>query len=124
MKAILDFITEDIQTRMTRLGIVANFHIEETTDLRNNTRIKLVSSRFTMTPMIFKEIYVEVNVFVYDNSEYENYKEIRCDVSLCYKTWDNGMNGLNYGSFLYTIENKWFEKDDPRFLNKEGGIEI
>lgn len=123
MKAILDFITEDIQTRMTRLGIVANFHaVEPKVNLSNS--YKIVSSDFIMTPMIFKEIYVEVNVFVYDNSEYENYKEIRCDVSLCYKTWDNGMNGLNYGSFLYTIENKWFEKDDPRFLNKEGGIEI
>lgn len=123
MKKILDFIAEDIQTRMTRLGIVANFHaVEPKVNLSNS--YKIVSSDFIMTPMIFKNIHAEVKVFVSTNPKDEDCKFISCFVNLHYNTWNNGMNGFEFGKFCYTISNEWFDEDEPCCINMASGIEI
>lgn len=57
-KDILDYIKEDIKTTCQRLGINAEFTIENNKDFRGNNYSCIVSSDFQTMPMIFESIKI------------------------------------------------------------------
>lgn len=65
-KQVLDYIINDVETTIHRLGINAQLSIEVEKDYRGNEYEKLVSTSFQTMPMLFKEIHLEGNIAIRD----------------------------------------------------------
>ena len=124
MSKVLDYIAKDIQSRMTRLGIVADFKAVEAQDDMGQTYTKFVSSNFIMQPMIFKDIHAEGRIWVEDYAKYPDCKLITVQVELKWNHWDGGSNGMRYGSFQYCIDNELYANDEAQYVESVKGFEI
>lgn len=117
MDNILNYIAKDIQNKMMRFGIVADFHMEEAFDYANRPFIKVVSSNFIIQPMIFKDIHAEGRVHIVlskeDNVQYNSYEVV---IGLRYHHWNGGSNGFDYVKFEYILNSKDDQNGNPRFL--------
>lgn len=117
MDNLLNYIAKDIQNKMTRFGIVAEFHTEEAFDYANRPYIKIVSSNFIMQPMIFKDIHAEGRVYITLYKEgNEQYTDIQVVISLRYNHWNGGNNGFDYVRFGYVINSKDYQSGISNFL--------
>lgn len=107
MNNVLNYIAKDIQTKMTRFCIVADFHIEEALNYANRSYDKIVSSNFIIQPMIFKDIHAEgpVRITLRDVGGCV-YREINIRVELRHNYWTGGQNGFDFAKFMYLLKNK------------------
>lgn len=123
MNNVLNHIAKDIQNKMTRYGIVAEFHVEEALDYANRPYIKIVSSNFIIQPMIFKDIHAEGNVYVTKHEVNGNrFTDIHVCIGLRYNHWDGGSNGFDYASFKYFLDADDYESGDACFLTTENKL--
>ena len=107
MNNVLNYIAKDIQTKMTRFGIVADFQIEDAFDYANRPYIKIVSSNFIMQPMIFKDIHAEgcVDIILHE-IDGKVFTSIHIIVELRYNHWTGGQNGFDFAKFKYFLKNE------------------
>ena len=124
MSKVLDYIAKDIQSKMTRLGIVADFKAVEDKDYMGQTYTKIVSSDFIMQPMKFKDIHAEGRIWVEDYAKYPDCKLITVQIELKWNHWDGGSNGMRYGSFQYCIDNEFYDNDEAQYVENVKGFEI
>lgn len=120
---ILNAIVNDVQSTMLRLGVNCQFTLGVAKDYRNEEYIKITGSNFFMQPMIFKNIHIEGIIKPVVN-EKEDSVDYIVSLEYRYTTWDNGGNGTDIGRIIYRVENKWAEKDNARFMEKNKGLEI
>lgn len=119
MDNVLNYIAKDIQNKMTRFGIVAEFHPEEALDYANRPYIKMVSSDFIIKPMIFKDIHCEGEVYITKRGDNKEFTDIHINIALRYNHWDGGRNGFDYASFKYYLDTDECNSSNPCFLATE-----
>lgn len=110
-KQVLDYIINDVETTIHRLGINAQLSVEVEKDYRGNEYEKLVSTSFQTMPMLFKEIYLEGNIAIRDKVDApDDFLEVHINLDYYYHTFDNGSNGHTLGRIVFEVDKQTNEK--------------
>lgn len=100
-KDILSYIKEDVKTTCQRLGINAEFIIENKKDSRGNNYSVIVSSDFQTMPMIFKSINIKGSLYMKEDNE--EYYEVGMRLDYHYRHFEGGTNGCTLGKIVYMV---------------------
>lgn len=115
-KQVLDYIINDVETTIHRLGINAQLSIEVEKDYIGNEYEKLVSTSFQTMPMLFKDIHLEGGILVRDNVDAsDDFFEIYINLDYRYHTFDNCSCGHTLGRIIFEVDKQANEQI------KEGG---
>lgn len=87
---VIDFILDDLNTSLSRLGINTTLHYYEG---------HIMSDSFQTMPVIFKELNLEGSMTVTD--ENEKYVDICVRLDYRWKHFDGGHNGCSLGCVYY-----------------------
>ncbi len=118
-KQVLDYIINDVETTIHRLGINAQLSIKVEEDYRGNEYEKLVSTSFQTMPMLFKEIHLEGNILVKEDIDAPNdYLEVCINLDYRYHTFDDCNNGHTLGRIIFEVDKQDNEK------TKKGGKKL
>ena len=110
-KQVLDYIINDVETTIHRLGINAQLSIEVEKDYRGNEYEKLVSTSFQTMPMLFKDIRLDGNIAIRDKVDApDDFLEVYINLDYYYHTFDNGSNGHTLGSIVFEVDKRTNEK--------------
>lgn len=110
-KQVLDYIINDVETTIHRLGINAQLSIEVEKDYRGNEYEKLVSTSFQTMPMLFKEIHLEGNIAIRDKVDApDDFLEVYINLDYYYHTFDNCNNGHTLGRIVFEVDKRTNEK--------------
>ena len=110
-KQVLDYIINDVETTIHRLGINAQLSIKVEKDYRGNEYEKLVSTSFQIMPMLFKEIHLEGSIAIRDKVDApDDFLEVYVKLDYYYHTFDNGSNGHTLGSIVFEVDKRTNEK--------------
>ena len=110
-KQVLDYIINDVETTIHRLGINAQLSIEVEKDYRGNEYEKLVSTSFQTMPMLFKDIRLDGNIAIRDKVDASNdFLEVYVYLYYYYHTFDNGSNGHTLGRIVFEVDKRTNEK--------------
>lgn len=110
-KQVLDYIINDVETTIHRLGVNAQLSIKVEKDYRGNEYEKLVSTSFQTMPMLFKEIHLEGNIAIRDkNDAPDDFLEVYVYLYYYYHTFDNGSNGHTLGRIIFEVDKRTNEK--------------
>lgn len=101
-KDILDYIKEDIKTTCQRLGINAEFTIENNKDFRGNNYFCIVSSDFQTMPMIFESINIVGGLYMKEDNE--EYYEVGVFLEYHYRHFEGGTNSCTLGKVVYEVK--------------------
>ena len=108
---VLDYIINDVETTIHRLGINAQLSIEVEKDYRGNEYEKLVSTSFQTMPMLFKDIRLDGNIAIRDKVDAPNdFLEVYIYLYYYYHTFDNGSNGHTLGRIVFEVDKRTNEK--------------
>lgn len=110
-KQVLDYIINDVETTIHRLGINAQLSIEIEKDYRGNEYETLVSTDFQTMPMLFKDIHLEGNILVREDVDApDNFLEVYIDLDYHYHTFGNCSNGHTLGRIVFEVDKRTNEK--------------
>ena len=110
-KQVLDYIINDVETTIHRLGINAQLSIKVEKDYRGNEYEKLVSTSFQTMPMLFKEIQLEGSIAIRDKVDApDDFLEVHINLDYYYHTFDNGSNGHTLGRIVFEVDKRTNEK--------------
>lgn len=110
-KQVLDYIINDVETTIHRLGINAQLSVEVRKDYRGDEYEKLVSTSFQTMPMLFKEIHLEGNIGIRDKVDApDDFLEVHINLDYYYHTFDNGSNGHTLGRIVFEVDKRTNEK--------------
>ena len=110
-KQVLDYIINDVEITIHRLGINAQLSIEVEKDYRGNEYEKLVSTSFQTMPMLFKDIRLDGNIAIRDKVDAPNdFLEVYVYLYYYYHTFDNGSNGHTLGRIVFEVDKRTNEK--------------
>ena len=110
-KQVLDYIINDVETTIHRLGINAQLSIEIEKDYRGNEYEKLVSTSFQTIPMLFKDIRLDGNITIRDKVDApDDFLEVYVYLYYYYHTFDNGSNGHTLGRIVFEVDKRTNEK--------------
>lgn len=100
-KNVLDYILNDVKLSLSRLGINTELSVEET----SKGGIKLQSNPFQTMPVLFKNLYIDGNVYVIDSKDDEDsgFNYIRIDMNYRWETFNRGYNGTSLGYITYRV---------------------
>ena len=104
-KQVLDYIINDVETTIHRLGINAQLSIKVEKDYRGNEYEKLVSTSFQTMPMLFKEIHLEGSIAIRDKVDApDDFLEVYVNLDYCYHTFGNCSNGHTLGRIVFEVD--------------------
>lgn len=110
-KQVLDYIINDVETTIHRLGINAQLSIKVEKDYRGNDYEKLVSTSFQTMPVLFKEIHLEGTISVRDKQdEPDDFLKVCINIEYRYTNFGGGSNGHILGSIAYEVDKRTNEK--------------
>ena len=110
-KQVLDYIINDVETTIHRLGVNAQLSIKVEKDYRGNEYEKLVSTSFQTMPMLFKDIRLDGNIAIRDKVDAPNdFLEVYVYLYYYYHTFDNGSNGHTLGRIVFEVDKRTNEK--------------
>lgn len=101
-KDILDYIKGDIKTTCQRLGINAEFTIENNKDFCGNNYSCIVSSDFQTMPMIFESIKIVGGFYMKEDNE--EYYEVGVYLEYHYRNFEGGTNSCTLGKVIYEVK--------------------
>lgn len=106
-KQVLDYIINDVETTIHRLGVNAQLSIKVEKDYRGNEYEKLVSTSFQTMPMLFKEIHLEGNIVIRDKVyEPDDFLVVYVKLDYYYHTFNNGSNGHTLGRIIFEVDKR------------------
>lgn len=110
-KQVLDYIINDVETTIHRLGINAQLSVEVEKDYRGNEYETLVSTDFQTMPMLFKDIRLEGNILVREDVDApDDFLEVYIDLDYHYHTFGNCNNGHTLGRIVFEVDKRTNEK--------------
>lgn len=125
---VLNYIITDMETTLHRLGINTKLSVEKSEENDCLSYGKLVGTPFQTTPMIFREIHIEGNIYVSERGEGEDGKVlITFNLFMYYSYFGGGSNGHNLGNITYEVSKNIDEKlsNHPNlFVRKIKSLEI
>jgi hypothetical protein len=119
-KHVINYILEDVNVSLSRLGI--SEPLVEIELLGDKNYRQFETAPIKLSPMIFKKIYVAGTLFL---EEKENNDFIMLSLRYSWTSFGGGSNGTELGSVVYRVEKKIPENDDlSYYIKKERGIGI
>ena len=115
-KEIVNYIINDVELTIKRLGINVQLSIEQCEDYNHDKFDKLISTSFQTMPMLFKEIHIEGNVYVITRETEEDYCKVIINLDVRYTYFDGGTNGHELGKIMY-IADKSYNGTDTKHIN-------
>lgn len=115
-KEIVNYIINDVELTIKRLGINVQLSIEQCEDYNHEKFDKLISTSFQTMPMLFKEIHIEGDVNVITKETEEDYCKVIINLDVRYTHFDGGTNGHELGNIMY-VADKSYNGTDTKYLN-------
>ena len=115
-KEIVNYIINDVELTIKRLGINVQLSIEQCEDYNHDKFDKIVSTSFQTMPMLFKEIHIEGNINVITKETEEDYCKVVINLDVRYTHFDGGTNGHELGKIMYVVD-KSYNGTDTKYLN-------
>lgn len=115
-KEIVNYIINDVELTIKRLGINVQLSIEQCEDYNHEKFDKLISTSFQTMPMLFKEIHIEGDVNVITKETEEDYCKVIINLDVRYTHFDGGTNGYNLGKIMY-VADKSYNGTNTKYIN-------
>lgn len=115
-KEIVNYIINDVELTIKRLGINVQLSIEQCKDYNHDKFDMIVSTSFQTMPMLFKEIHIEGNINVITKETEEDYCKVVINLDVRYTHFDGGTNGHELGKIMYVVD-KSYNGTDTKYLN-------
>lgn len=115
-KEIVNYIINDVELTIKRLGINVQLSIEQCEDYNHDKFDKIVSTSFQTMPMLFKEIYIEGDINVITRETEEDYCKVVINLDVRYTHFDGGTNGHNLGKIIY-LADKSYKGRNTKHIN-------
>ena len=115
-KEIVNYIINDVELTIKRLGINVQLSFEQCEDYNHDKFDKLISTSFQTMPMIFKEIHIEGNIYVIANKTEEDCCKVVINLDVRYTHFDGCTNGHELGRIIY-IADKSYNGTDTKHIN-------
>ena len=115
-KEIVNYIINDVELTIKRLGINVQLSIEQCEDYNHDKFDKIVSTSFQTMPMLFKEIHIEGNINVITRETEEDYCKVVINLDVRYTHFDGGTNGHNLGKIIY-LADKSYKGRNTKHIN-------
>lgn len=115
-KEIVNYIINDVELTIKRLGINVQLSIEQREDYNHDKFDMIVSTSFQTMPMLFKEIHIEGNINVITKEAEEDYCKVVINLDVRYTHFDGGTNGHELGKIMYVVD-KSYNGTDTKYLN-------
>lgn len=115
-KEIVNYIINDVELTIKRLGINVQLSIEQREDYNHDKFDMIVSTSFQTMPMLFKEIHIEGNINVITKETEEDYCKVVINLDVRYTHFDGGTNGHELGKIMYVVD-KSYNGTDTKYLN-------
>lgn len=115
-KEIVNYIINDVELTIKRLGINVQLSIEQREDYNHDKFDMIVSTSFQTMPMFFKEIHIEGNINVITKETEEDYCKVVINLDVRYTHFDGGTNGHELGKIMYVVD-KSYNGTDTKYLN-------
>lgn len=104
---VINYIMEDVNLTIARLGINTRLSVMEEQGFID-TFLKVTSKSFQTTPMLFKSINIEGDIFVLKN-EKGNCYNITVVLDYRYALFGGGSNGHRLGRIMFEVEKDCWE---------------
>lgn len=115
-KEIVNYIINDVELTIKRLGINVQLSIEQCEDYNHNKFDKIVSTSFQTMPMLFKEIHIEGDINVITRETEEDNCKVIINLDVRYTHFDGGTNGHNLGKITY-LADKSYKGRNTKHIN-------
>lgn len=115
-KEIVNYIINDVELTIKRLGINVQLSIEQREDYNHDKFDMIVSTSFQTMPMLFKEIHIEGNINVITKETEEDYCKVVINLDVRYTHFDGGTNEHKLGKIMYVVD-KSYNGTDTKYLN-------
>lgn len=115
-KEIVNYIINDVELTIKRLGINVQLSIEQCEDYNHEKFDKLISTSFQTMPMLFKEIHIEGDVNVITKETEEDYCKVIINLDVRYTHFDGCTNGHELGKIMY-VADKFYNGTGTKYLN-------
>ena len=115
-KEIVNYIINDVELTIKRLGINVQLSIEQCEDYNHDKFDKIVSTSFQTMPMLFKEIHIEGDINVITKETEEDYCKVIINLDVRYTHFDGGTNGHNLGKIMY-LADKSYKGRNTKHIN-------
>ncbi len=115
-KEIVNYIINDVELTIKRLGINVQLSIEQCEDYNHDKFDKIVSTSFQTMPMLFKEIHIEGDINVITRETEEDYCKVVINLDVRYTHFDGGTNGHNLGKIMY-LADKSYKGRNTKHIN-------
>lgn len=115
-KEIVNYIINDVELTIKRLGINVQLSIEQCEDYNHEKFDKLISTSFQTMPMLFKEIHIEGDINVITRETEEDYCKVVINLDVRYTHFDGGTNGHNLGKIMY-LADKSYKGRNTKHIN-------
>ncbi len=117
-KQVLNYIINDVETTLHRLGINAQLSFEKRENYHGDRYEVLVSNSFQTTPMLFREIHIEGSVNVSDKvGEPDKTIVISVGLRYQYKLFDGGGNGHTLGRIVFEADKAFKDEKPCRYMS-------
>ena len=123
-EAALKYILNDIELSCRRLGINAQFSLNEDKDYKGKLYEKIVSNSFQTMPMLFKEVHIEGEIMAVDS---DGVIKVVINLEYRYQTFNDGYFGCSLGRIIYNIDKSYNGKRADMasmYIDKEKSINI
>ena len=115
-KEIVNYIINDVELTIKRLGINVQLSIEQCEDYNHDKFDKIVSTSFQTMPMLFKEIHIEGDINVITRETEEDNCKVIINLDVRYTHFDGGTNGHNLGKIMY-LADKSYKSRNTKHIN-------
>jgi hypothetical protein len=115
-KEIVNYIINDVELTIKRLGINVQLSIEQCEDYNHDKFDKIVSTSFQTMPMLFKEIHIEGDINVITRETEEDNCKVIIKLDVRYTHFDGGTNGHNLGKITY-LADKSYKGRNTKHIN-------
>ena len=115
-KEIVNYIINDVELTIKRLGINVQLSIEQCEDYNHEKFDKIVSTSFQTMPMLFKEIHIEGDINVITRETEEDNCKVIINLDVRYTHFDGGTNGHNLGKIMY-LADKSYKGRNTKHIN-------
>lgn len=115
-KEIVNYIINDVELTIKRLGINVQLSIEQCEDYNHDKFDKIVSTSFQTMPMLFKEIHIEGDINVITRETEEDNCKVIINLDVRYTHFDGGTNGHNLGKITY-LADKSYKGRNTKHIN-------
>jgi len=99
----IDGMGKSLKIILSRMGVQADFYLTELKIYDGRLLVKVKSTEFNTTPVLFKAIHVEGEGFVIRDKEHDGVLRLSINLSYRFNCFSGGENGANIGVCQFVI---------------------